>query len=249
MATTGALEIFLPCAAHRKPGWLETAPEQALFSGALISLQHTQNSSLLLNRGFIKSSVLLSAKMQEELLILKKKAKIRLFPALSTLKILTFLPVCFSFSACGDNKNDSDAMKECSLACSDLHPEDKSDKITPGVMSSSLHQSFFKKYFISFSYILCLDLTGVWSPSFHPWSQHLQLLQMEGYHLARRPGSILSIWHKHPHFLFPQDLLSFSVAHTIVQHPRASSCLVLWIFHPPVKIIHKISTGYIYTVS
>jgi len=148
------------------------------FSGVLISLENTAKSSRVLNRGITKSSVLLPAKMQQELLILKKNQN-RLFLAFSTLKILTFLTVCFSFSACGDNKNDSDAMKECSLACSDLHPEDKSDKITPGVMSSSLHQSFFKKYFISFNYILWLDLTGVWSSSFYPCSQHLHLHQME----------------------------------------------------------------------
>lgn len=69
MATTGALKIFLPCAAHRKPGWIQRALEKALFSGALISLQIIGNSSLVLNEGIVKSSVLLSEKKQQELLI------------------------------------------------------------------------------------------------------------------------------------------------------------------------------------
>jgi len=73
MAITGALEIFLPHAAHRKPGWLKTALEQAFFSGALTSLQNIGNFTFVLNRRIIKPGVLLSAKMQQELLILEKK--------------------------------------------------------------------------------------------------------------------------------------------------------------------------------
>lgn len=154
-----------------------------------------------------------------------------LFPTLSTLKILTFLPVCFSFSACGDNKNDSDAMKECSLACSDLRPEDKSDKITPEVISSRLHQSFLKKYFISFNYIVCLNLTGVWSLSSYHCSQHPQLHQMEVYHLACRLN-FLCMTQTSTFPLLPQDFPLQSVAHPTGQHHQALLWLVLRIFYP-----------------
>lgn len=171
-----------------------------------------------------------------------------LLPTLSTLKILTFLPVCFSFSACGDNKNDSDAMKECSLACSDLRPEDKSDKITPEVISSRLHQSFHKKYFISFNYILCLNLTGAWSPSSYHCSQHLQLHQMEVYHLARRLN-FLCMTQTTTFSLLPQYFSLQSVAHPTGQHHRALLWLTLRIFYPLMRLTHNVSTGYSSTLS
>lgn len=171
-----------------------------------------------------------------------------LFPTLSTLKILTFLPVCFSFSACGDNKNDSDAMKECSLACSDLRPEDKSDKITPEVISSRLHQSFLKKYFISFNYIVCLNLTGVWSLSSYHCSQHPQLHQMEVYHLACRLN-FLCMTQTSTFPLLPQDFPLQSVAHPTGQHHQALLWLVLRIFYPLMSLSHNVSTGCISTLS
>lgn len=219
------------------------------FSGALTSLQNIGNFTFVLNTRIIKPSVSLSARTQQELLILEKnKNKTMLFPTLSTLKILTFLPVCFSFSACGDNKNDSDAMKECSLACSDLRPEDKSDKITPEVISSRLHQSFLKKYFISFNYILCLNLTGVWSPSSYHCFQHLQLHQMEVYHLARRLN-FLCMTQTTTFSLLPQYFPLQSVAHPTGQHHWALLWLMLRVFYPPMRLAHNVSTGYISTLS